>query len=155
MTHPMKKHFVHLLVAAVALVAASCASTHSTPMPTDHLTFNRDETWVLTAIKQKEVVYADDQEKVTLQFNPETGNISGCAGCNHYFGNYLFKSDTDTQGQLAITQVGATQMMCPDEVMRLESTLLPLLSKVTHCTLTAYRLTLRQGSKVLLEFEKQ
>lgn len=134
----------------IALFTISCKSTNSSTIKMDTPDFDRDEVWQLVSINQKAVRYAEDQEKITLQLNPESKNISGNAGCNNYFGQYKY-----AEPQISFSHVGCTQMLCPDAIMSLEEQYLPLLNKVTKCEITAYTLTLYQGDKILLQYEKK
>lgn len=149
----MKRLQLLLLLSIIACLSG-CTSGKTMSGNNDKLGFERDEKWILTSVRQKEVVTSDDSEKLYIQFNPETNNFSGYAGCNNFFGDYRFKPSSDGECELTLDHIGATQMMCPDEAMKLESTILPLLNKTTNCKLTGYTLTLKQGNKILLVFEK-
>lgn len=141
-------------LAIILLIASGCRSTHQISQNPVKMDFERDEVWVLTGMRQKEINYKDEEERITIQFNPETHNFAGYSGCNRYFGDYDYKQESEFEGELRLSRIGSTKMMCPDENMKLEDTFLPLLGKTTHCTITAYKLKLMQGSKILLEFEK-
>jgi heat shock protein HslJ len=55
--------------------------------------------------------------KVTLKFDVAGGQISGSAGCNHYFGDIEIKGN-----KLSVGVVGSTEMYCmdPEGVMEQE-----------------------------------
>lgn len=144
-----------LILALACLMTTACKTPTALPKDNYVMNFNRDEIWVLTAMRQREVNYSAGQEKLTLSLNPEAMNISGSAGCNSYFGTYTYTPTADDRGALTFSHMGSTKMMCPDPVMKLEDQYLPLISKTTSCVITAYKLTLLQGDKIILEFEKQ
>lgn len=132
----------------MSLFGCHCSKNAATSEMT--CTFERDEVWQLISLRGKEIHYTEDMPKVNLQFVPEAGTISGCSGCNQYFGKYSYSAP-----KLTFSNTGCTRMMCPDEQMKLEDQFLPLLNKVTSCELTNYTLTLYQGDKVVMVFEKQ
>ncbi len=80
---------------------------------------------------------------VTLAF--KKGDVSGNAGCNNYFGQYMLDNDN-----LTITAVGATLMACePSERMQQEAAYLAMLGAVASYEFSAdgaQRLTLRDAS---------
>jgi heat shock protein HslJ len=66
--------------------------------------------WRLLHVRKTSV---PDGVTITAEF--AAGRVSGRAGCNRYFAGY--RADG---GVLEIGPVGATKMMCPDEVMAWE-----------------------------------
>ena len=62
---------------------------------------------------------------ITAEF--AEGRVTGRAGCNRYFADYQF-----TDGTLKIGPVGATKMMCPDEVMDWETEFLTSLESAVR-----------------------
>jgi len=84
--------------------------------------------------------------KVTLDFSND-GQISGTAGCNHYFAPYMLKGTAITIGL-----AGSTEMYCVTPgVMDQESTYLALLGQAKTTTITVDMLTLSdaKGSAIL------
>jgi heat shock protein HslJ len=61
----------------------------------------------------------------TIDITFEGGELSGSAGCNHYFGSYEIRGET-----ISISGVGMTEMYCmePEGVMEQESAYLSALS---------------------------
>ncbi|MEO8857360.1 MAG: META domain-containing protein, partial [Burkholderiaceae bacterium] len=77
--------------------------------------------WVVEDIAGDGVI---DRSHASLQFLPG-GRLAGSATCNRILGSY------ESQGmKLAIKQVGATMMACPEALMNQERKLLTLLARV-------------------------
>ena len=77
-----------------------------------------------------------DGTRITMIFG-DGGQITGTAGCNHYFASYEMKGTAITIGQ-----AGSTEMACmADGVMEQESAYLMLLSKAASVTTGNDRLT--------------
>jgi heat shock protein HslJ len=63
--------------------------------------------------------------EVTLAFSDD-GRVSGNAGCNAYFGQYVWGAD----GTLSVSGLGSTKMLCHEEgVMQQEQDFLAALSQ--------------------------
>ena len=63
--------------------------------------------WRLLYVRKSTV---PDGVTITAEF--AEGKVTGRAGCNRYFADYQY-----TEGTLTVGPVGASKMMCPDEVM--------------------------------------
>ena len=74
--------------------------------------------------------------------NFESGEVSGSASCNHYFGSYQTKGD-----QITVEGLGWTEMACmdPDGIMEQEQTIMSLLSKAVSYGI--------EGGKLRLQIE--
>jgi heat shock protein HslJ len=61
----------------------------------------------------------------TMTANFESGEVSGSASCNHYFGSYQIKGD-----QITMEGLGWTEMACmdPEGIMEQEQAIMSLLS---------------------------
>ena len=135
----------------VCIFSVACSGSKSSTTKDSNLDFNRDDVWQLTTMRGLEVQYAEGQDPVTIQLNPEALTVNGNSGCNTYFGDFKY----DKKGTFDFGDLGCTRMACPEQMMRLEDQYLPILDKVDAYTLTEYKLTFLQGEKVLLEFDKQ
>ena len=93
-------------------------------------------TWILTDFAWNETAPAEPE--VTLVF--EEGKIAGKAGCNGYFANLEEGGDMPTG--LSIGPIGATRMMCPEEIMVVEDRFLSQLAAATSYSYIAGRLAL-------------
>jgi heat shock protein HslJ len=82
--------------------------------------------WVLTHFSWDEP--APQEPEVTLVF--EEDRIAGKSACNNYFG--AVEEGGDIPGSITIGQVGATRMMCPEEVMMIEDRFQRQLSSATQ-----------------------
>ncbi len=80
--------------------------------------------WVLTMFDRSEP--APPEPEVTLVFSD--GRIAGRSGCNRYFAGVV---EGDLPGDIAVGQIGASRMACPDEAMRLEQYYLTALGGAT------------------------
>lgn len=149
MNKTMKK-LLTLLLLGLCLVGTGCRSHKQSALVQVQPKFDAEVEWKLTSIRGKQVTYADDQKLATVQFNPESGVISGCAGCNRFFGNYRDLGE----GHLQLSDISSTKMMCPETFMKIENLYLPTLNKVDGYELGEYQLQLFQGDKVVLTFER-
>ena len=143
-----------LIMTVVCIFTMACCGQKSAVSSTEKIDFGRDDVWQLTSIRERAVTYAEGQDPITIQFNPEAKTLNGHSGCNSYFGDFEYTNNGDN-GTIAFDHVGSTRMACPEPMMQLEDQYLPLLGKVDSFKLTAYKLTLMQGDKVLLEYDKQ
>ena len=76
-----------------------------------------------------------------------TGEFSGSAGCNRYFGRFSW-----AEGKLGSGPVGSTMMACEESIMALEYLYLGLLPRVAHINRTDGRLQLLdEQDQVLVE----
>lgn len=144
----MKK--IALLMAALTFLACGCKS-HKSAVVNVAPQFQPDEVWVLTAIRDKAVTYAEGQRICTIVINPEAGTFNGCSGCNRYFGNFKDLG----KGKIELSDYNGTKMACPENFMALERSYMQQLHKVDGYELGAYTLELKQGDKVVLTFAKQ
>ncbi|MFC2038344.1 META domain-containing protein [Chloroflexota bacterium] len=64
--------------------------------------------------------------RVSAEFDGADKQVTGSAGCNHYFGGYTLDDN-----QISISQIGNTEMACmdPEGVMDQEQEYLRLLGK--------------------------
>ena len=139
------------IMTLVCIFSVACSGSKSSTSEDQNLEFNRDEVWQLASMRGNPVKYAEDQDPVTIQLNPEALTVNGNSGCNTYFGDFKYSN----KGTFTFGDLGCTRMACPEPMMRLEDQYLPILAKVDSYKLTAYKLTFLQGEKVLLEFDKQ
>jgi heat shock protein HslJ len=91
--------------------------------------------WVLTSIDGQPLPAGVQTTALfTSGLNGEESQVDGSAGCNSYFGPYSVEGNSLTAGPF-----GATQMMCPDEVMQVEQAFLSGLENAQ-----SYRIILKQ-----------
>lgn len=122
-----------LVVLIPILIAAGC--TGNSPGPAG---LQLDGTgWTLTDyVSGGTSVVALNGTTVTMVFG-DNGQITGSAGCNHYFASYGMKGTTITIGQ-----AGSTEMYCTAPgVMEQESAYLALLGRAASVTAGNDRLT--------------
>jgi heat shock protein HslJ len=107
------KKLLPLLVLA-GLLAVTLAACTSSEDPLD------GTSWTLTALPHASLL-----PDATINLNFQGDELSGSAGCNHYFGSYKIDGSSIT-----ISDVGVTEMFCmdPDGIMEQEASYLAALS---------------------------
>jgi heat shock protein HslJ len=98
--------------------------------------------WKVEAIKEIAVI---EDSQASLGFEPDY-RLAGNASCNRYFGSYEVKGDS-----LSISDLGATMMMCSEELMDQEGRFLRAMGQVSHFDLTDKGLFLKdeQGRELI------
>ncbi len=106
--------------------------------------------WTLTGLQTDgNSLLLDTPNPVTLEIGKD-GAIGGSAGCNSYFGSADFKTD----GRLAISEVGSTEMYCM-EGMEIEAAYLGALVEAEAWSLDGDTLTITaKGGATRLIFSK-
>ena len=95
--------------------------------------------WVLTKIGGESM---PEEPPVTLTFGID-GELFGSGGCNQYFGSYKFNA-----GKLTVGPLGATKMMCPPTIMKIEYSFLAALVGTFDLTADDSSLTICPEDKV-------
>ena len=151
---------IRLLLAAILLLLfpLSCVSHKPAATPSELITPNKEQVWQLVAIHGK-ALSAGKSNEVTLILYPDGEALHGLIACNRYFADYSLRLDENTpQGtryQLKITDLGGSDVQCPEADMSLQERYLNFLSKADACLLTAQSLTLFRGGRETLKFELQ
>ena len=134
---------VSLMILITLLIAAGC--TGKSPV-TPGLSLGGTG-WTLTGyVSNGTSLQPLNGTTVTMVFG-DAGQITGSAGCNHYFARYDMKGTAVTIGQ-----AGSTEMYCAAPgVMEQESTYLVLLGNVASVTAgnTSLTFTDAKGSTIL------
>ena len=140
---PLLPVLAGLMILIPILIAAGC--TGKPPVPSD-FTLNGTG-WTLTGYAPNGTsLQTLNGTTVTMVFK-DAGQITGTAGCNHYFASYERRGTAITIGQ-----AGSTEMYCTvSGVMEQESAYLALLGKVASISAGSDRLTFAdtQGTTVL------
>jgi heat shock protein HslJ len=125
MTDTTKRLVALLLVAAFGLTACSAKTVEKTPTSTAPAIVLERTLWVLESYGEpaNEGTVLEGTG-ITADFDGVKGQVSGSAGCNHYFGSYKVKDR-----ELSISAVGSTEMWCgePPGVMEQEQAYLAAL----------------------------
>ena len=140
-----------IIMTFAVLMLLSCKSTDKT---TSNPTLNNvgpDTVWVLKSIKNKLMAFNEFERLVTISFNPEAGQVSGCAGCNRYSAAYR----EPKSGKLEFDPIIATKMACPQPMMETERMYISALNKINGYVIANDTLKLLQDENILLTFEKQ
>ena len=128
----MKKSFLFLGAILISLALSSCG------LFTGGSGVDLNETaWTLESYGGESLI-----SDTTMTANFESGEVSGSASCNHYFGSYQIKGD-----QITVEGLGWTEMACmnPDGIMEQEQTIMSLLSKTVSYGI--------EGGKLRLQIE--
>ncbi len=117
----MKKNLLMTVLGAAALGALASCSTPMQKIPVKDLTGE----WTITAVDGKDVTVPEGQEAPYIGFDTANGNIFGYTGCNRLRGHI---SEGASTGEIMITDVASTRMMCPD--IELEQSIISSLGEV-------------------------
>ncbi|HLO80295.1 MAG TPA: META domain-containing protein [Chitinophagaceae bacterium] len=107
-----------------------------------------DTYWKLTELLGKPVDTTVKRKEMFLQFEKESGRVTGSGGCNSVSGTYT----TEANGRITLSKMISTRMACP--AMQDESAFLQALSKVNTYIVSGNKLQLTTGKMApLLVFE--
>ena len=87
-------------------------------------------TWVLNGygnLSQPQGVL--EKVIVSLEYDPEKGQLTGSSGCNRYFGDVVVDGDQLT---FSTGPMGMTRMACSDPIMKQEAAFIELLGRVSR-----------------------
>jgi len=85
-----------------------------------------------------------------VNFNSKEHKITGFAGCNRFFGNYVLTDDS-----LQFGAIGSTKMSCDEEKNNIEMTLFETLSKVNGVSyINDHTINLLNGETTVLTIRK-
>ena len=110
-----------------------------------------DTLWVLETMRKKQMKYSEEQDKISIKFNTESGMFDGRSGCNRYFGKFSLQSDNLT----FTDNIGSTRMACFQELMTLENTYLNILKTVNKYKIADGKLHLYQNEQMVLTFSPE
>ncbi|MDR1724949.1 MAG: META domain-containing protein [Bacteroidales bacterium] len=146
----MKKVII-LILAGILFLSLACSKkitgNEKNNAESEQATNLYETIWILKKINTKIIQVEVGKKAVSLSIDKESGNVNGYAGCNRYFGKFEKKKETIT-----FSQMGATKMMCPSEIMNIEDSFLKALNKVDNYLINENELLLRKGENVLLTF---
>ena len=120
--------------AALVLAGAACGDDDDDEATASEL---GGTTWFLQP-DSLDVDFPDGMEDVTMAFTTD-GSVAGHAGCNNYTGGYATTDD----GNLTLSQLATTRMMCEDPVMAVEVAYLAALDRVDSFEIDGDELVLR------------
>lgn len=140
-------------VALCALLVAGCARQAEAPTPVAEMEPNTrvaDSEKDFSALAGEWVVSLlesgpqDAGSPITMSLKT-TGEFAGSAGCNRYFGKFVW-----AEGKLGSGPVGSTMMACEESVMAMEHLYLGLLPRVARLNKTDGRLQLLDDQGLVL-----
>jgi len=107
-------------------------------------------TWVLNGygnLSQPQGVL--EKAVVSLEYDPETGQLAGSSGCNRYFGDVVVDGDQLT---FSAGPMGMTRMACSEPIMKQEAAFIELLGRVTRFAIQDGTLILFTDTDEVLTF---
>jgi len=105
-------------------------------------------TWELSGWNSPDPIDTITGQPITLEV--ESGQVSGFAGCNRYFGPVDLGPSMIALGP----NLATTMMACADPVARSESSYLALLVSADGWALSGNQLTLSAGGQMVLTFTR-
>lgn len=135
---------------ASALLLAACNTTSQTAQT------NMTSDWSTVTGKEWQLIKVVNGEETLTPMSPvlaganfaENGKVAGSTGCNRFFGTYEQSAD-----KLKLSPLGATQMMCMEDAMAIETAFKDAMEKVTNWQLANDALVLNDASgKAIMEF---
>jgi heat shock protein HslJ len=100
-------------------------------------------TWALESLGGKALVAGS---QITATFDAANKQVSGAAGCNHYFGSYTLAG-----ASLSFSAIGSTKMACPgDGIMNQEQAYLSALQSVSGFRVKGKALQLNYPGGILV-----
>ena len=103
-------------------------------------------TWTMSHIPGFEL--ENTHKPVTLSFADTTDRMGGNTGCNGFGGHYKVSGTT-----LKMEKIISTKMACMPG-MQTENKVMNAMMTADHYAITGDKLTLKQGEKVLAEYER-
>ena len=106
--------------------------------------------WYLTEVGGTPVSPMAGGKQPHMLLDPEKKQVTGFAGCNHFFGSYERDGSSLTFGPM-----GATRMACPDLETGLETSVFEALENTRKWKQSGGALLLLDGDEVLARFSQE
>lgn len=116
----MKKVFVSICIASVALAVSSCRSVEKA-VPLSSI----NGEWNIIEVNGSKVTPGESRTLPFITFDTATGRVSGNSGCNRMMGGFDVNAKP---GSIELKNMGSTRMMCPD--MTTETNVLNAMAQV-------------------------
>lgn len=135
----------HLAILISVIILKSCGSSQDVVSAANTTDMITNET--LSGLYTLEQINNTDVTpfKLTLEFDSKTNKVSGFAGCNRFYGTYTTNGNT-----IVFSELGATRMMCQDEVNKVELSMFQTIAKVNNFELSKGKLSLKNDEAVLI-----
>ena len=133
-------------VLCIAMLLVSCMKQASVP-PGAQTAGIEGFQWYLTEVGGLPVSPMADGKQPHILLDPAQNQVTGFAGCNHFFGRYELDGSSLTFGAM-----GATRMACPDLETGLETSLFEALENTSQWKKSDGELLLLDGDAVLARF---
>ena len=131
------------------MLLASCMK-HATPDPGADAATIEGIQWYLSEVGGLPVSPMADDRQPPMLLDPAQKQVTGFAGCNHFFGRYKLDGSSLTLGTM-----GATRMACPDLETGLETSLFEALESTRKWKKADGELMLLNGDAVLARFTQE
>ncbi len=109
-----------------------------------------DEPWFLIKVKSGEKLKSLKDANAFIIFHLDENKVSGNFGCNKFFGAVKIN-----EKEILFDKLGATKMMCADEMNKIENGFMQQLPKANHYEVKGNQLLLYQKKSLLLVFKKK
>lgn len=139
----------HLAILISLIILKSCGSSQDMASAANTSQMKTNETlsgkFLITQLNGTNV----SAFELTLQFDSKTNKVSGFAGCNRFFGTYMTNANT-----ISFSELGATRMMCQDEVNKVELDMFQTMAKITGFELSNGLLSLKNEDAIVITANK-
>jgi len=135
----------HLVILISIIILKSCGSSQDVASTANITNMNTNEkisgTYVLEQLNTTNI----SGYELKLEFDSKTNRVTGFAGCNRFFGTYSTAANT-----ISFSDLGATRMMCQDEVNKVEQNFFQTIAKVNSFELSKGTLSLKNEDTILI-----
>jgi heat shock protein HslJ len=135
----------YLAILISIIILKSCGSSQDVASAANTTNMMTNETisgtYILEQLDSNNVA----DYKLSLEFDSKTNRINGFAGCNRFFGTYSTEAHT-----ISISELGATRMMCQEELNKIELNFFQTIAKVNSFELSNGTLNLKNDNTVLI-----
>ncbi|NQS91677.1 MAG: META domain-containing protein [Chloroflexi bacterium] len=133
----------HLIILTIFIISLSSCSV----MPGIQNGGLSGTSWILVSYGGKAII---SDSEMTAFF--DSGEVSGSASCNHYFGSYKIKGD-----QITVTGLGWTEMAClnPEGIMEQEQQVMSLFSLAESFSIQDQSLVIKTSGGELMVFQAE
>lgn len=141
------------LIGLLSLLSACATEKNVVPTFSDTTKALTDTTWLLETLLDENAQLTKPMAEPQIHLTFNSRQLSGYAGCNHYFAQYQI---SDGQNLKLTGPIGSSLMACRSPLNEQEKVYLSQLQKVTHFRLENDKLILLdQNEKTLLTFAAQ
>lgn len=134
----------HLAILISIIILKSCGSSQDVASLSNTTDMSTNEiisgSYAVEQLENSEIT-----KELTIDFDSKTKKVSGFAGCNRFFGTYSIDGSN-----ISFSELGATRMMCEDEVNVIENKFFQMMAKINSYELSNGKLSLKSDDEVLI-----